>query len=131
MIVDDFDIRRAGGRPAKADTELIVHADAVLACTPALQGLEPVTWWRAQEFQGVCRVELRQLTRRDVRDARKSLAFSCLEQRSRVGAAEALDHGEQRITLNVKRQALGNLCQIGHIGKWEGAARAVANQDFA
>jgi hypothetical protein len=37
-------------------------------------------------------IELGQLARRDDRDARKPLALAGLEQRLRVGAAEALDH---------------------------------------
>jgi hypothetical protein len=83
MAVNDLDVFCAGRRPAKTKAELIVHADAVPSCTAALQGLEPVTRWRAQKFQGLRRIQLRQLARRDGRDARKPPALAGLEQRLR------------------------------------------------
>ena len=53
-------------------------------------------------------IELRQLARRNDRDARKPLAFAGLEQLLRVGAAEALDHASrvERLTFNVKEERL-------------------------
>jgi hypothetical protein len=48
VIVHDLDILGARGRPAKADTELIVNADAMLARAISLQGFEPVSRWYAQ-----------------------------------------------------------------------------------
>lgn len=92
MVVNDLDVFRAGRRPAKTQAELIVHTDAVLACTVALQALKPVTRRRAQELQGLRRIQLRQFARRDFGDSRKPLALTGLEQRLRVGAAEAPDH---------------------------------------
>jgi len=59
VVVDDLDVLRTTRRPTKTQAELIVHADGVLACSPALQGLKPITQWRAQEFQGVRGIELR------------------------------------------------------------------------
>jgi hypothetical protein len=53
----------------------------------------------------VRRVELSQLASRYVRNVRKPLALASLEQGLRIGAAEALDHVVEVITLNVMRQA--------------------------
>src|SRR5213080_3450306 len=39
VVVDDLDVLRTTRRPTKTQAELIVHADGVLACSPALQGL--------------------------------------------------------------------------------------------
>ena len=47
MIVDDLDVRGAGRRPAKADAELVVDANAVLASAISLEGFEPIPRWHA------------------------------------------------------------------------------------
>ena len=51
MVVDDFDTIRAGGSPDEAETELVVDADAVLACAITPQGLQSVAWGNAQVVQ--------------------------------------------------------------------------------
>jgi hypothetical protein len=43
VIVDDFDIDRAGVSPLKTDPILIVDADGMLSRTVAFQRFEPVT----------------------------------------------------------------------------------------
>lgn len=80
-------------RPAKTDSVLVVDPNTVLALAIAFQRLQPVTWWRTQEFQRLSGVQLSQLSRGNPRDRRKLLALACLEQGSRVCATEALDHG--------------------------------------
>ena len=42
MIVDDLDVLGAGRRPAKANTELIVHANAALPGAIALECFQPI-----------------------------------------------------------------------------------------
>jgi hypothetical protein len=48
MGVYDFDVFSACVRPAETYTELIVHADTVLAKTIALQRLQPIARRHAQ-----------------------------------------------------------------------------------
>jgi hypothetical protein len=42
MMVDDLDVFSECVRPAKTNTKLIVHTDAVLADAIALQRLQPI-----------------------------------------------------------------------------------------
>jgi hypothetical protein len=42
VVVHDLDLARARRRPAEADPELVVDADAVLAGSSPFQGFEPV-----------------------------------------------------------------------------------------
>lgn len=51
MVVDDFDSIRAGSRPDEADAELVVDADAVLACAITSQGIQPVARGNMQVVQ--------------------------------------------------------------------------------
>ena len=53
VIVNDLDILRAGVRPAKAHTELVVHANAVLPGAIALQRFQPVARRHPQIVQRV------------------------------------------------------------------------------
>jgi len=48
MIVDNLHILSTCGRPAKADAELVVYADAVLTRPIAFQGLKPVAGRNAE-----------------------------------------------------------------------------------
>src|SRR5208282_4621451 len=95
MVVNDLDIFGAGRSPAKTQAVLIVHSDAVLSCAAALQAFMTITRRRTQELQGVCSIQLGQFARRDFGDARKPLALTSLEQRLRVGAAEAPNHASR------------------------------------
>ena len=51
MVIHDLDILRMSLNPAKADTELIVDADAVMPGTIALQGFQPIAGRHTQELQ--------------------------------------------------------------------------------
>ena len=72
----------------------------------AFQGFQAIAGRRVQKRQCLCRVKLCQLANRDVRNARKLLAFSSLKQCLRVGATKAPNHGDQGITSNVIRQVM-------------------------
>jgi hypothetical protein len=52
VIVDNLDVVRFVGNPAKTYTPLIVDSDAVLAETIALQPFQAIAWRRAQIGQG-------------------------------------------------------------------------------
>jgi len=48
VIVNDFDILWPGFRPVKAEPELVVDADAVLAMAVSPERLQAVAWWNLQ-----------------------------------------------------------------------------------
>ena len=54
MIVDDLDVFRAGGRPAEAQSKLIVHANAVLTGPIALELLKAITGGDTEVIESVC-----------------------------------------------------------------------------
>ena len=51
MIINDLNIGRASRRPAKADTQLVIDADAVLAGSVAMQQFQPIARWHAKVLQ--------------------------------------------------------------------------------
>jgi hypothetical protein len=88
----------------KTETKLIINPNAMLAPSIARQRLESISWRRAQELQGICGVQLRQLADRYISYIRKTLALAGLKQSLRIGATKALYHSAtiKRITLSVK-----------------------------
>ena len=66
MIIHDFHVMGAGGRPAKADAELIVDADAVLALPIAPERFQTVSGGDAEIVQPSGNFQLAQLSPRDV-----------------------------------------------------------------
>lgn len=91
MIVHDLDVFGIGTRPAKADTELIVHADAPLASTIAFQLLQAVRRWCAQVVDASCQVQLLQLAQRRAFDVGEARHATQTEQGLGVGTLERLD----------------------------------------
>ena len=77
MIIDDFHIFGACNRPAEADPELIVDADAVLPRAAALQSFKPVTGRNAKILDSTCNLQLPQLAPRSVatREPRSGVGF--------------------------------------------------------
>ena len=61
MVVDDFDSIRAGCSPDEAEAELVVDADAVLACAITPQGLQSVAFGNAQVVQTARDLQLPEL----------------------------------------------------------------------
>jgi len=47
VVVDDFNVFRAGLSPSKADAEPVVDPDAVLASTISDKEFQSVSWWGA------------------------------------------------------------------------------------
>ena len=73
MIIHDFNVFGVATRPAEADTELIVHANAPLTSPPALQLFEPVSRRRAHIIDPLGKSELFEFAQRrtlDVHEAR-------------------------------------------------------------
>jgi len=71
VIVHDLDVFRTGIRPAKADAELVVDADAVLPGAVPLERFESVAWRDAQVVEPSRDLQLPQLAPRDRRDVRE------------------------------------------------------------
>src|SRR5579872_5941526 len=90
MIVDDLDVLSAIA-PAKADAELIVHADAPLPCPISLQSFQAVAWRSTHVFNSPGQVELLELTKRRALDVHKPSHAPQIEQALRVSAPERLD----------------------------------------
>ncbi len=59
MVVDDFNIARAGGplRPLKTDPPLLVDPDAILSLTVTPQRLQPVSGKAPKRLQMWCRLK--------------------------------------------------------------------------
>ena len=94
MIVDDLDVRRAGGGPTKADTVLIVDADAVLTGAIPPQGLEAIPRRHAQVIESPGDLQLAQLAPRHGGDVREAPGPAAAGERLRVGVAERDDQPE-------------------------------------
>jgi hypothetical protein len=71
VVIHDLDILRAGGRPTKAHSKLIVAANAVLPCAVSLERLQSVTGRHAQVIKSACDLQLADLATRNCLNARE------------------------------------------------------------
>jgi len=92
MVVHNFNVRGTFGRPAKANTELVINPDAVLTLAIPRQSLKSVAWWRAQELQRIRGVQLSQFAGCYLRHIREAPTLPGLEQSLGSGAPEAFYH---------------------------------------
>jgi len=107
VVFYDFDVLCAGVRPAKANPELVVHADAVLPGAIAPERFKPVARRYAKVIYPARDLQLPQLASSHRFDVRPSPNPAAVSQGFRVGAFERPDHVDI-ITLgviNVKRDA--------------------------
>jgi hypothetical protein len=95
VIIDNFNCSWATVAPDKAHAELVVDANAVLACSVAFERFKPVTRRGTQKLQRLGSIELRQLALRYRLDRAKSPGTGALEQGLCVGTTERLDHGSR------------------------------------
>jgi hypothetical protein len=58
MVVDDFYILGAGGRPSETNTELAVHTDTILTGPVALEEFKAVAGRNAEVFDSGCDLQL-------------------------------------------------------------------------
>ena len=93
MIVNDLYILSIALFPGKADPQLVINADTVLALTIATKLLKAVTRRRAQIIEGFSSVQHGKLTQHDTtkvgREAPDGLA---VKEPLSVAIGEALDH---------------------------------------
>ena len=66
MVIDEFDFMCVAIMPTKADSVLVIHANAELPRAIALELLEPVARRHAQIHQVHCLVQIRELSPRDI-----------------------------------------------------------------
>jgi hypothetical protein len=92
MVVHDLHIMGAGQGPSEANAELIVHADAMLASTVALERFEPIARWHPKIIKLSCDLQLPQLAPRRRFDANESPDLPAIRQSLRIGAFEGQDH---------------------------------------
>ena len=81
-------------RPAKAYTPLVIDTDAVLPLSVTCERLKAISGWRLQELQRCGRLELGELTSRNLRNRSEALRLSRLEEPAGKGAFKALYHDE-------------------------------------
>jgi hypothetical protein len=72
VVVHDLDIFSACVRPTKAQTELIIYADAMLPYTIPFQGFQPIPRRHPQIAQSSRDLQLPQLAPRHSRNIRES-----------------------------------------------------------
>jgi hypothetical protein len=92
VVVDDFNLVSVAVSPHEADPILIVDPDAVLAPPVPGERLEVIARERAEVFESLDRVQLRQLPLHDPGNVPKPARRVSLEQRLGVSVPEGPDH---------------------------------------
>jgi hypothetical protein len=93
VIVHDFNVFSTCIGSTKTHAKLIVHTNALLPCTIAFQGFQPIAWRHPKIVQFFGDLELPQLTPRDGSDVHKPLSPLALRKRLRIWTLERPDHG--------------------------------------
>lgn len=75
MVVQDGNRFRVAIHPGKAETVLLIDADAVLSRAISTQGFQSIAWRRAQEFEAFRRIEQGQFSLRN--RSRTGFAYPC------------------------------------------------------
>jgi hypothetical protein len=102
MIVDDLDVEAVPVAPEKADSPLIIDADAVLSRAFAFQCLEAVSWRNPEVGKGFGGVQHDELSKSDPMQFRREPPGPVpVEEAFRLMVTEAPDH-EVIITEPVK-----------------------------
>jgi len=90
MVINYLNILGALRSPHKANSPLIVDADAVLPLPTSLQSFESIAWWNAQIIKNLRPVKLFQLSKRRTLDIDPEAYASALEKGLGVLALETL-----------------------------------------
>lgn len=106
MVVHDLDIFRSGFRPAKANSPLVVNANAVLTGAIAFQGLKAVAGRYSQVSETSGDLELPHLASRDGSETREATDADTCGEGFGVRTLEGSDHSPivTRSVINVKRE---------------------------
>jgi hypothetical protein len=93
VVVHDLDFVRVASIPAKADSPLVVDADAVLPGAPASEFLEPIARGNSEVVERRGRIHLPQLAKRDPLKVGTHLPDGLpIEQAPRIPVAETANH---------------------------------------
>ena len=101
VVIHNFRIACFAVLPEKAQTKLVIDANAVLSCAITFQGFQSVSWWRPQEFRRGCTVELLQFSLGGGFEVYEALDVFALEQCLRILASERFDHVEMMYRITV------------------------------
>jgi hypothetical protein len=93
MIVNYLYVSRTDISPDKADSPLIVDANAVLTFAVTFQAFKAVTRWRTQKHQGLGGIQLSELALGDSGERPEPAGALATIKRQCVFALERLDHG--------------------------------------
>ena len=92
MVINDLNTLRMALSPEKANSPLVVDANAVLAPAVGLQCLQLVARWDAQAGKLGGRVDLKQLAPGDALDVAEAGNRAAVKQGLGVCARERADH---------------------------------------
>jgi hypothetical protein len=104
VVVNDFDLLWPGFRPDKAEPELVVDADAVLAMAVSPKGLQAIARWDLQIVETACGIEDGELSEGHASEASKAPHRLPLKQGPGVAAAKRPDHASSLPPLGVGMQ---------------------------
>jgi len=93
VVIHNLHSLRAACSPAKANSELIIDADAPLPRAVAFKLLQPVVRRHAQIIYSPSHVQLFEFSARHRLDIPESGDAAATKQRFRVSAAKTQDHG--------------------------------------
>lgn len=93
VVVHDFDLIGAIGVPDKADTPLVIDADAVLSFAVPLERFQMVAGGNPQACQFRGRLQLQKLAPRHAFDVLESGNRLAMKQRLGLNADERVNHG--------------------------------------
>jgi hypothetical protein len=88
VVIDDLNVVSTGGGPSETHTELVVHADAVLPGTVALERLKPVTGRHLEILKPACDLQLTEFSTRNRFDTREPLDSMAAGKGLRIGTPE-------------------------------------------
>jgi hypothetical protein len=105
MVVHDLDVFSACGRPAEAETVLVVDTDAMLTRAVALEYFEPVPRGHAKVVEPPRDLQLPEFAPGDGLDGGESLDPRSARKPLGLGVRERDDHGRivTRCVINVNR----------------------------
>jgi hypothetical protein len=92
VVIYDFHIFRARICPNKAQSPLIVYADAILAGTITLERFEMIAGWRLQIIEPIRDFELTNFASSDFTNVREPFDMVALCQRFRIFTFEGFNH---------------------------------------
>jgi len=92
VVINDFDLLWPGFRPDKAEPELVVDADAVLAMAVPPERLQAIAWWNLQIAEASRGIEDGELAEGRASEASKPPHRPPLKEGLGVAAAKRPDH---------------------------------------